>query len=377
MMSHPSIQLLPGLFALGEQRRSSGVQILDAYIVGFEVGARLGKATYPSLITEGWFPVGVLGTVMQTAACARLLSLKPDAVRAALGVAANTASGLRCNSGFMAKPLMAGQVGSNGVLAATLASAGLTANPNALEAEFGFIANFSGRHGEHLAEAVECLERSVEDLGRHFEILSSGITHKLHSCCAGGHVPIDCALEIASTPGFDLAEIRSVDVRVHYGVQYLLIHQRPATEAEARFSLEYAVARALMDGTMRPEQFTADKVSELDVQSLMERIKPSFYGESDGAPSSADGPFPVELRVEMNNGRVLTARGEHARGTPDNPLSWDELAAKFRANTARILPTAEADHVIEHVADFEDASDVTELVAHLSPRARYHHGMEV
>jgi 2-methylcitrate dehydratase PrpD len=161
MMSHPSIQLLPGLLALGEHRHARGADLLDAYVVGFEVGASLGRALYPELITGGWFPVGVLGTVMQAAACARLLRLNADQVRMAIGVAANLASGLRCNNGTMAKPLLAGQVGSNGVLSATLAGDGFTANPDALEAQFGFAANFSGADSERTPAAPVVTSRST------------------------------------------------------------------------------------------------------------------------------------------------------------------------------------------------------------------------
>jgi 2-methylcitrate dehydratase PrpD len=370
MMSHPSIQLLPGLFALGEHRHSSGAQLLDAYVVGFEVGACLGRAMFPGLITGGWFPVGVLGTVMQTAACARLLGLGAEQSRAAIGLATNLASGLRCNNGFMAKPLLAGQVGSNGILAALLAGDAVTASPDALEAQFGFAANFSGTAPDRLAEAAA-------GLGKDYEILSSGISHKLHACCAGGHIPIDCALEIVAAPGFDSGQIESVEVSVHFGVQYVLIHSRPNTEDEAKFSLEYAVARALLDCRMGPEQFTVEKVMDPAVRRLIDRIEPSYYGDPAESPAAAEGPYPVELRVTMRNGEVLSARAEHARGTSGSPLSWTELAEKFRRCTTGLLPPEVADAFIAQVADIEGVRDVTELVADLSPRARYHHGMEV
>jgi 2-methylcitrate dehydratase PrpD len=370
MMSHPSVQLLPGLFALGEHRHSRGADLLDAYVVGFEVGSCLGRALYPELITEGWFPVGVLGTVMQTAACARLLRLNADQVRMAIGIAANLASGLRCNNGTMAKPLLAGQVGSNGILAAILAGDGITANPNALEAQFGFAANFGGADSERLTEALR-------GLGKDFEILSTGISHKLHACCAGGHIPIDCALEISNDPGFDPEEIESVEVSVHFGVQYVLIHPRPETDAEAKFSLEYAVARALLDGRMGPEQFTDSKVMDPRVRSLMERVVPSYYGDPNDDLIEAKGPFPVELRVRMHDGTMLTAGAEHARGTAANPLTWSDLESKFRSCVSGRLAPAAADALLVRLHEFEKLRDVTEIVAYLSPRASYHHGMEV
>jgi 2-methylcitrate dehydratase PrpD len=370
MMSHPSIQLLPGLFALGEHQHRNGREVIDAYVVGFEVGTTLGRAFYPNLITEGWFPVGVLGTVMQAAACARLLGLPSNQARMALGIATNLASGLRCNNGTMAKPLMAGQVGSNGVLAALLAKEGMTADEGAIEAQFGYFSNFSRAEPDQLVKAVD-------SLGDGLEILSSGISHKLHACCAGGHIPIDCTLEIVSTAAIDADAIEEVEVSVHHGVQYFLIHSRPTTGAEAKFSLEYAVARALLDGRMGPEQFVDAKVVEPQVRALIEKVKPAHYGEPIKDPADAEGPFPVEVRVKMRDGTVHSAGAEHARGTEKNPLTWADLVEKFRQCTAGRLAEPSANMLIETVKNLDTMRDVTELIAPLSPRARYHHGMEV
>jgi len=109
-----------------------------AYIIGFEVGAKLGRALNPNHIIQGWLPIGTLGTLMQTMACARLLGLKSDRVQMALGIATNLASGLRCNNGTMAKHLLSGHQSSNAILAALLAREGMNANSEALEDRSGF-----------------------------------------------------------------------------------------------------------------------------------------------------------------------------------------------------------------------------------------------
>jgi len=370
MMSHPSVQLLPGLLALGEHRRCGGDELIDSYVVGFEVGATLGKALHPNLITRGWFPVGVLGVMMQTAACVRLLGLDPDRARMALGIAANLASGLRCNNGTMAKPLMAGQVGSNGVLAALLAQNGMTADRQAIESRFGFFSNFGG-------EDPELLERALGALGDRLEILESGISHKLHSCCAAGHIPIDCVLDIVGDSFIDAEAIDVIEVKAHHALQYFLIHPRPTTGAEAKFSLEYAVARTLLDGRMGPEQFSADKVSDPRVHALIEKVRPVYYGEPIQNPADAEGPFPVEVKVTMRDGTVHSAGAEHAKGTQYSPLEWTDLEDKFRRYTAGSLAREVVDPLIERIRDIEKMRDVTELLGYLSPRARYHHGLEV
>ena len=231
MLAHPSIQLLPALLALGEHRHAKGEDIMVAYVIGYEVGARVGRTVNPYVVLGGWFPVGPLGTMMQTAACARLMGLDQDQIRMAIGIAASLASGLRCNSGTMAKPLVAGTSASNAILAVSLAAEGMTATPAVLEEHFGFLQNFG-------CKEKDTLTKEVESLGESFEILETGMSYKRHPCCAGSHSSIDCTLDILSSHEINPDEIEEVKVAVSSGVKFLLIHSCPETVAEAKFSLE-------------------------------------------------------------------------------------------------------------------------------------------
>jgi 2-methylcitrate dehydratase PrpD len=169
MMAHPSIQLLPALFALGEQKRVSGEGLILAYIIGFEIGAVLGRAMNPELVGYGWFPVGPLGALMQTAACAKLVELNQAQIENALGIAANLASGLRCNNGTMAKPLLPGVTASNAIQTVLMASRGMTVSQNAIEGKFGFFENFTRKK-------VSVLEQSTAVLGDLYEIYNPDST---------------------------------------------------------------------------------------------------------------------------------------------------------------------------------------------------------
>ncbi len=349
IMSHPSIQLLPGLFALGEYGHRSGREILLAYITGFEVGAKLGRALNPNMVTQGWFPVGTLGMLMQTVACAKLLSLDPNRVQMALGIATNLASGLRCNNGTMAKHLMAGHVGFNGVMAALLASEGMTANPKALEDRFGYFENFS--RGD-----LSSLEKAVASLGKPLDILQSGISYKLYPCCAGTHMPIDATLDIVCHQALNPDRIETVEVSVGSTVKFLLIHPRPKTETEAKFSLEYCVARAILDSRMGPEQFTTAKIKDPAVSALIEKIKPFYY---DG-PSRAGLP-PVEIQVKMKDGAVYSSGTDQAKGNPGKPLSFTELEEKFHQCCQGILPEARILRAKNQLREFESLADVAEF----------------
>jgi len=355
MIAHPSIQLLPGLFALAEYEHLSGFDILISYVIGFETGATLGLALNPKHAAQGWLPIGTIGPLMQAAACSKLLNLGSKKTLMAVGIATNIASGIRCNNGTMAKPLLAGHAASEGVLAAVLAREGITANPEALEARYGYFENFS--RGDPAD-----LERASNVLGERFHIIDSGISFKLYPCCAGAHVAIDCALEIAQRH-FPLPdEIEAISVSIHSGTKVVLIHPRPKTVAQARFSLEYSVSRAIIDRQMGLEQFRQQKIDDPSVQALIEKVKPKYYDASVTADDLAQSRFPVELEVHMKNGSIFYSRTEYAKGTPRNPLSSIELEEKFRQCCSAKLSASQIIKALNQLRNFEQIQDIAGLI---------------
>jgi len=350
------IQLLPGLFALGEYGHRTGKDIILSYITGFEIGAKLGKALNPNLVYQGWFPVGVLGTIMQTAACAKLLGLDKEKVQMALGIATNLASGLRCNNGTMAKPLMAGKVGENGILAALLAAEGMNANPRALESQFGFFENFSRGELSNLKEAVY-------SSGGPLHILQSGISYKLYPCCAGTHMPIDAVLEIVQSHHPDPEGIQEIEVSLGSYARFLLIHPRPQTEAQAKFSLEYCVARAVLDGQIGPDQFRSEKIQDPKVLALIEKVKPNYY---EAALVEKGKRPPTDVTIRMKSGEVYSARVDQARGTVGNPLTLEELEEKFHRCCRGMLSDSGILQTKEQLRSFEQIHDVADFISILN-----------
>ena len=345
MMSHPSIQLLPALFALGEYHRSSGRELILAYLVGFEVGGLLGRALNPEFVGQGWFPVGPFGVMMQTAACARLLKLTPDQVQHALGIAANLASGLRCNNGTMAKPFAPGHAAADAIMAVTLAKAGMSANVQALESQFGFVENFSSNKPKRL-------EKAVATLGEQLEILESGLNYKLYPCCAGTHTAIDCVLEIVQNQTINPDDIEEIAVHINPSVQFLLIHPRPKTGMEAKFSLEYCVARAILDRDIGPEHFTAVKVSDPELKKLIEKLNPCWENTRQ---------LDVRIEIKLNNGQSHVSEVLQARGMAGNPLGWADMEAKFRKYTAHILAETAMQKTLNMLQKFEQLADISQM----------------
>ena len=200
-LAHPSAPLVPAVLAAAESERLTGRAVLDAYVVGFEIEARLGRLMNPRHYQRGWHCTSTLGTIGAAAAVSRLLGLDARAAGHALAIAASEASGLKENFGTMVKPLHAGLAARNGVLAALLARGGMTASDLALDGPQGLL-HAMDSEGKALADAIA-------DLGARWEILDTGITVKLYPSCAGTHPSLDAILDLRRREGFSARRRRA------------------------------------------------------------------------------------------------------------------------------------------------------------------------
>ena len=256
----------------------------------------------------------------------------------------------------MTKPLHAGWAARNGVTAALLASKGFTADARALEGESGWLRAASGA-AEFDASAA------VRALGEPWEIVSPGIGVKLYPCCYATHRAIDAALEIRAAHGIEAGDITRIEAVVSPGTLVPLIDRAPETGLEGKFSLEYCLAAALLDGLVSLAGFTDDAVRRAEAQRLA-----SLVQISEGGPQL---DFPIEgvaaVTVETRDEKRISARVETPKGDPRRPLTWDELAAKFRDCASLVLPPERAEKAIEMITGIESLQNVRELVAMLGP----------
>ncbi|MBO0686583.1 MAG: MmgE/PrpD family protein [Candidatus Dormibacteraeota bacterium] len=327
-ISHPSGVVLPACLACAEAVGSSGAELMLAYAVGLEVMAKLGRAMGEGYYRRGWHATSVLGSVGAAAAAGKLLGADAGGLLHALGISASMASGLRRNFGSMTKPLHAGLAARNGVAAARLGRAGFTADAEALEGRLGLFEAFE-------AELPPAEGQALEGLGRPWE-LEHGLTIKRYPCCYATHRSIDAALELrAARP--ELAEPSSAVVRVPTGGLAPLRPGLPATGLEGKFSMAYVVAVALLRGSVPLSAFTDDAVADSRVRELAERVEvredPAVGVGRDGAEGGH-----VSLEVRTPTGTAST-EVEYASGSPQRPMSFEEVAAKFR-DCAAMAPVA-------------------------------------
>jgi 2-methylcitrate dehydratase PrpD len=354
-IAHPSVFLAPAILALGESIGASGLDALAAYVVGYEVAGCVAEPMFQSHYVQGWHGTSTFGSLGAAAAAARLLRLDPGQVRMAMGIAASLACGLRQNFGTMTKPLHAGKAAANGIQAAFLARAGFTADGDIIEAPLGF-AKVMGHTDKIDWSTVGTT------LGKTFVIAGPvGIAIKPYPSCGFTHAAIDCALHITEQ-GIKADQIVAVELGTSPFDKQLLIHHRPATGLEGKFSLEYCVARALVSGEVRLKHFIDTAVGEPAVRSLIEAMSwvEKFPMPVMGTP---EGFGTKSVTVTLATGEKASATVSVAKGMPTNPLSVPEFTAKFRDCASAVLSARAAEESLASLTALQGASTVAEIMA--------------
>ena len=354
-LAHPSAPLVPAALAAGELVRASGRGVLDAYVVGFEIEARLGRLMNPRHYQRGWHCTSTLGTIGAAAAVSRLLGLDAVSAGHALAIAASEASGLKENFGTMVKPLHAGLAARNGVLAGLLARTGMTASGTAFEGPQGFLHALDSE-GTDLAGAIA-------DLGVRWEIVETGITVKLYPSCAGTHPSLDAILDLRRREAFTDADVERIDIDVDSITPTVLIYERPATGLEGTFSMPFCAAAAVVYGHVGIDTFAAASIADEAVTALMPRVHMRVDPSLDGS-----GPPLTQARVtiSLRDGRVLDAQANGARGYPSQPANDHELDAKFLACARLAMPEASAERALGLLRQIEHLEDIRTTTTALS-----------
>ncbi len=366
-IGHPSVLVLPAVFSLGEYLRASGKDILAAYILGLEIEGKLAlhadfKLMQARLNHQTWY-----GSIGAAAGCAKLLRLDLAQTRMALGIAANFACGLSANHGSMASAMSAGNACRNGLVAALMAQAGITANPNIIEAKNGFYDTLVGP-GQHEAE------RMANGLGKPFYIEAPGIGLKKYPSCYHTHRALDGVFQLLDAHRLSDKDIAEVDVGTSERAMRVLAFTEPATPYQAKYSMPYCIAAALVDQRVNLESFTSEKFQDGTITETRKKIRLSFPdvpiwpGLADVGPDTEFVGNPVTIR--MTDGRSYSARVDIPRGDPALPLTDDELLSKYRDCARKYLRPDDIEHSVGLVLGLERVADIGEVAASLRPLIR-------
>ena len=309
---HAAAPVIPAALAIAEREHASGRAFLIAVALGYEAALRIGEAVNPSHYRY-WHPTGTAATFGAAAAAGSIMKLDAAQMLDALGTAGTQAAGLwEFNAdGAMSKHLHPGKAAFNGILAVDLSRAGFTGATRILEGERGFFRATTDSYDE---------TRVTDGLGERWKIGEN--CYKMHSCCGHTHTAIDIAL------GLQGGDVASVEIET-YGPGFEICKEmNPRTPYQAKFSIAYCVAAALIDGRVGLEQFAPERLNDPIIRRLLERTRVTVKPELTAKYPEA---WPARVSVRLENGNVLRGASDYPRGNPENPVSTEALEEKFLA----------------------------------------------
>ena len=350
LLTHPTAPCLPAALAIAETAGLSGRELVLAYHLGVEVEAKVSEAMSPRHYQHGFHSTATCGPLAAAAAAAKLYRLELEPSLHAIAIAASQSAGLRENFGTMTKPFHAGRAAESGVLAADLARSGWTATDRILESPRGF---FQAHGGGYALEAIE------GKLGKPWTFLDPGISIKPHPSGSLTHPGMTKMLELIDEHDIDPANVERVDVGTNHNMPNALIHHQPETELQAKFSMEFCLAILLLERRGGLSEFVDEVVRRADVKEMIRKIH--FYVHPEAEAAGYDKMTTI-LDIQLTDGRRISGRADFGKGSPSNPMSYGEVADKFR-ECARFAGFAAQrfEPIVEAVRRLEELASVREL----------------
>jgi 2-methylcitrate dehydratase PrpD len=355
LLTHPTAPALPAALAMGEAAGASGRDEMLAYHLGVEVECKIAEAIDPRHYQSGFHSTATCGTFAAASAAARLMGLDEEATARALSIAGSQSAGLRENFGTMTKPFHAGRSSESGVVAAQFASYGWTATAKILEAPRGF---FNAAGGGFDPSAI------MGKLGAPWTFAEPGISIKPHPSGSLTHPGMTEMLRLIREHGIRADQVVKVRVGTNSNMPNALIHHRPQNELQAKFSMEFCMAILLLEGRAGLSEFTDEVVLRPDVQALLEKVD---FSVDERAEAAGYHKMTTYLDIELKDGRRISGAADFGKGSPAQPMSYEEVAEKFRecAEFAR-WDRARAEEVVGMVAELERLKDVRRLTSALA-----------
>jgi 2-methylcitrate dehydratase PrpD len=353
---HPGVVMFSTAIALSESRPEIDFgQFVAAVVAGYEVATRLAMAVQPKSHYElGFHPTSTCGVFGAAVTAAKLLRLSEEQMLAAVGIAGSMAAGSLefLADGTWTKRLHPGLAAQNGILAANLAAEGFRAPSTILEGRDGFLSAYSRDPKPELV---------THGLGKDFEILHTAV--KPHACCRYMQSPIDGLIELAVAHDIHPEQVASIEVAVLKAGWPLVCEPHakkisPSNVVDAQFSMPFGAAIAIAYQDASLEQFSDENFNSPQIRSLMGKVA---LKKSDRIEQNFPAEWAADVAVELTNGKRVETHVRFPKGDPQNPLSWEELSAKFSSLASRVFPAGRSEQISGAVRAMNGSSPLFEI----------------
>jgi 2-methylcitrate dehydratase PrpD len=352
LLTHPTTPVFSAALAASEADGRSGRDLIEAYHLGLEVETKISEAIAPRHYEDGFHSTGTCGVFGSTVAIAKLRHLDTRAIASALGVAGSQSSGLRANFGTMTKPLQAGHAAEVGLMGVDLVQLGWTASTEILESPQGF---FHAEGGGYEANSIH------QKLGKPWTLISPGVSIKPFPSGSLTHPAMSQIAELIEKRDIKASQVESVRVGTNRNMPNALIHHRPTTGLQAKFSMEYCVAVFFVYRKAGLAEFTDEAVNNPEVQEMLRRVE---FVVSPEAEAAGYDKMTTLIDVHLRDGRTISSRADFAKGSPQFPMTFDEVAEKFLDAAAYAKwDKMKSIKIVDSIRHLEDLPDVRSLTA--------------
>src|SRR5688572_5980593 len=331
---HPGSPVISAALAAAQSTGASGEKFLRGVIVGYEVSTRIGEAVMPSHY-KYWHTTGTVGCFGAAAAVATILGCNRDQFMHALATVGTFASGLQqaFRSQAMSKPLHGGHAADAGAMSAMAAASGVTGALDILEGEVGFGAAMSVNPD---------WSKATKGLGKDYHIVH--VTFKNHGCCGHTFPSIDAVLALKAKHSLTHKDVRKIRLASYKAGLDIIDNANPEGEYQAKFSIQYTVAHAMVHGSVRLNAFLPERMQDPEVRALMKKIEVIADPElSKGYPTQR----AAQVEIETNDGRKLSHFQPYRKGDPELPLTDQELDGKFLELAEPVIGDARAGALLD------------------------------
>lgn len=357
---HPGASVFPAVLAVGEPLNATGEQVARAALVGYEVSMWVGEALGPAgLYRRGFHPTALANTFATAAAAALLLGGDATTVSRSMAIAGSFASGLMeyLSDGALVKRVHPGWSAHAGIAAARLAHAGFTGPATVFEGRFGVLHAFS-----ESAPALAGLEGFGVD-PQHPRVVEAAI--KPYPCCRYNHGAVDCVLEILGRTAVDPEHVAQIDIGIVEAGLPIVAEptehkRRPVNVVDAQFSVQYAVAAALIDRQLALPQYAPERIVAPDVRAMMDKTRCHTRPDLN---KNYPKEWPTEITITLTDGRTLTSKVQQPSGDPQNPITPEQLRSKFEGLAASVLSVSGTQRLYGLARQLWELPSITMLTA--------------
>ncbi len=369
-VGHVSACMVPGCLAIAERLKLSGLQLMEAFALGYEVAGRISLGLKPAMFDRGWHSPGMIGGLGVTVAASRLMGMDAMGTRMAIGLMASSGTGVRKNVGSAGKAFHIGNGVRAGLTAASLAHNGFEVDPDIIEGaqngaghqRFGLAETFSGAGGYSL-------ERMEENLGHEFVLTRIPTMVRMHPGSTVTGAAIDGIIELTTLHDIGPDDIEEMHVECHPRMLVIASYSEPSDGYRAKFCPPYTFAVALMDRRVGLAQYSAERIRDPRVLALMKRVRITVrtdLKEVHGEWGSGDNSWgAVKLALRLKNGQTISGNYTHAKGWPGNPASWDDLCGKYEDCVQNRLSSAQLRESLSMLANLDKLPSVSDLLDQL------------